>query len=76
MTTEQIAVEPSAAWRTIDTAPTEGVFLAHAPHSQGGYPLVACRNTEGCVVDTANGFDHPFTHWMPLPAAPVSEGRQ
>ncbi len=56
-------------WQTIDSAPAD-VFLGFAPHSMGGYCLVACRNIDGEPASTDTGTVHSFTHWMPLPASP------
>lgn len=64
-------------WRDIDSAPGNGLtFLAFAPHAQGGYCLVACRNIDGVVVDTYEGQTHPFTRWMPILALSTGEGRE
>jgi hypothetical protein len=67
------AAQHSGGWSPIESAPAGGeTFLAFAPHSQGGYMLVACRNSLLGIVNTIDGVAEPFTHWRPLPAAPTA----
>jgi hypothetical protein len=70
-------------WQSIETAPVNEEFLAYGSYVYPGdehptiYYMIASLN--GCLTwpfETAEG-NHPhgfFSHWMPLPAAPVDNG--
>ena len=67
-------LEMALTWRTIDSAPKEGFFLAWTPH----FPESACC-WKAELFHRANRSDVPphlsaagFTHWLPLPA-PTAE---
>jgi hypothetical protein len=67
-------LEAALTWRTIDSAPKEGFFLAWTPH----FPESACC-WKAELFHRANRSDVPlhlsaagFTHWLPLPA-PTAE---
>lgn len=70
-------------WRTIDSAPRDGTFIALGYLDKNG--TMGVRGAEwgmrpkwavdGAWVDPlAKGLvDHRATHWMPLPAPPTKE---
>jgi len=70
-------------WRSIDTAPLDGVSVIVWSPSTHTYPVVAAHHDE--AMEQADlwydeqGDPAEPTHWMPLPAPPaqdVSEPRQ
>lgn len=75
------ALQTAEGWRSIETAPKDGrpFMVWNAPT---GSPSVRespiCRRPSGgfrdwFTDDAISG--QPFTHWMPFPPPPVTEGR-
>ena len=56
-------------WRPIETAPTEGEFLAIGP-----YGMAVVNWFAGLIVESSQGYwdGGGWTHWMPLPDAPTT----
>jgi hypothetical protein len=69
-------------WQDISTAPTgDEMFLAFAPASKD-FPDGRMMIVRGSILTsmmangTPNHLQYPATHWMHLPAAPITGGAQ
>lgn len=70
-------------WQAIETAPNEGPFLAYGSYLYPGdkgvteYTSIVERSGDPAwpwSTPEGNAAKEAFSHWMPLPAAPKSEG--
>lgn len=77
---EYVAASPSseaAGWRPIETAPKDGTkIILLLSTGAGNMVHIGCKDqrpNSGWHIEP-NGYWSSVTHWMPLPAAPVSHG--
>lgn len=64
------AVQPvPVAWQPIETAPKEGAYFIYQPAEKSGRYVLPAR-----ILLNGDGGRRTSSHWMPLPAAPVSGG--
>ena len=62
-------------WQPIETAPTDGEFLAYIPKLDRERVMQVRRfdkfkDNPARVVEPWKGWSYTATHWMPLPAPP------
>lgn len=70
------AYKATHGWKPIESAPRNGtVFVAFAPHDQGGFQFSACYNTDGFLLCMMSGdnFTLEVTHWTPQPESPEND---
>jgi hypothetical protein len=65
-------------WQTIDTAPQDGTdILVYATELGTGFPLFSVVHFEDWyqpewITPEAGNIDFTPTHWVPLPAPPIT----
>lgn len=61
-------------WQPIETAPRDGTLVwLYEPHDMGGFMFAGGVCLEGEWINNLDFNPQMPTHWMPLPAPPVSK---